>query len=325
MLLFGLLSYVIVNNDLLLIINSFLDSIFSFVTFIYKLLLTDGTYDCDTHKSHNRWEKNIGYSILKDKYNMPKQLLLTDPIHKLPSGFQYPIVLKPTNKGGGLDVITDIVDDDDLFTTSSNLIKKYKKIVIENQIMNKRECRVLIHKKLGHFSVTERVPVILVGDGIHTVEFLVNKFENDNKNNKQLFDPVIIDNRIIDRNLIPAKNQKVRINNRKNFCLGNIAKLIPKNTIHPDNIKLFYNIIKDIDSSFNGLDILFDDLSVSHKKLPIYLLETNFCPGYIDKEKLIDLESIRETIYTKIFTSLLFINIGLYYTIPEMYDPRLIA
>jgi hypothetical protein len=296
------------------------------IIFIYNLLLTDGTYDCDTHKSHNRWEKNIGYSILHNKYNMPKQLLLTNPIHKLPSGFQYPVVLKPTNKGGGQDVITDIIDDDDLFTTSSSLIKKYKKIVIENQIMNKRECRVLIHKKLGHFSVTERVPITLVGDGIHTVEFLVNKFENDNKHNKHLhYETVIIDDRIIDRKLIPVNGQKVRINNRKNFCLGNIAKPIPKNTIHPDNIRLFYNIMKDIDSSFNGIDILFDDLSVSYKKLPFYLLETNFCPSYNGKKNLINIESVRENIYTKIFASLLFINIGLYYTISEMYDTRLIT
>lgn len=281
-------------------------------------------YDCYSHNTHDRWKKNVGYNLLKDKYALPKQQLLLSPINYLPDGFKYPVVLKPTDQGKGRDVYTDINTDKELFIISTKLLSYYKDIVLENQILNKRECRVLINTKVGHISITERLPIAVTGNGINNIKELVkiqNKKNKKRKNHYNDYHAIIIDERIVDKNTIPKLGEFVIVNNRKNSSLGGDIRIMDIKKVHPDNIKLFYNILDDIGSTHNGLDILFDDLSVSHKIKPIYLLETNFCPG-LNKKRIMSPEfaSARHSFYAYTGIGLLLLNAILSYTNPSQYS-----
>ena len=288
------------------------------IILIYKLWLYYVKYDCENHKSHDRWKKDVTYMLLKDKYNMTNQITLFKSISKLPTGFNYPVVLKPIDMGQGYDVFTDIYDDLELKLLSSRLIKKYKTIVLENQVLNKRECRVLINTKVNHFSITERLPIEIIGDGVNDIEFLVRHQNKINKlkiNHYNDYHKIIIDDRIIDKKKIPYLNERVLVNNRKNSSLGGDIKIMDVSKVHSDNIKLFYNIMEDINSTHNGLDILFDDLSVSYKVLPIILLEVNFCPGYNEKRLWnAEFDTGRYSLYKTILGGLLIFNTVYFFT-----------
>ena len=105
------------------------------------------------------------------------------------------------------------------------------------------------------------------------------------------------------------------VNNRKNSSLGGDIKIMDVSKVHSDNIKLFYNIMEDINSTHNGLDILFDDLSVSYKVLPIILLEVNFCPGYNEKRLWnAEFDTGRYSLYKTILGGLLIFNTVYFFT-----------
>jgi D-alanine-D-alanine ligase-like ATP-grasp enzyme len=257
--------------------------------------------ECSNTKTHDRWKKDVGYAILHKKYRMTKQASHLFPIKDLPEGFKFPIVLKPVDGGRGDDVYTDINTNEELYQISKKLLSKFDKIVLENQIIGMRECRVLIHKKLNHISITERLPITVTGDGKNNIFQLVAILDNKNKKEKNKyndFHKTIIDERIVNPINIPKKNEVVLINNRKNSSLGGDIRFINIKDVHPDNIKLFYSMLRDIDSTFNGLDILFYDLSISHKKSHILLLETNFCPGWNEKRIFSpEFKSARQSFY----------------------------
>lgn len=274
---------------------------------VYMLWMYYTKIECISGKNKEMRKKDITYELLHKKYNMTKQITIYNPIKKLPHGFVYPVVLKPTDGSLGKHVYTDINDNDELLSISKKLLKNNKMIILENQIQNMRECRVLIHKKLNHISITERLPITVIGDGIHTIKELVtakNKMKMNMKNSNNDYHRIIIDDRIVDKNNIPYKNETVLVNNRKNSSLGGDIRLIDIKDVHPDNIQLFNDILFDINSNFNGLDIMFCDLSVSHKKRPIILLETNFCPG-LNKKRIYkkEFKTVRHSLYKILFGS----------------------
>jgi D-alanine-D-alanine ligase-like ATP-grasp enzyme len=262
------------------------------------------TADCTFRFFNDRHTKDKGYEILHKKYNMPKQMTLTREIQALPHGFVFPVVLKPVNASQGTDVYMDI-NALELHQISKALLTKYKKIVIENQISGFKECRVLVNTTYNYMTVTERLPISVVGDGIHSIEQLANK-PNNQKNNDH--HKIVIDDRYVDRKRIPINGETVVVNNRRNTSLGGKINILDMNTVHPDNIQMFKEMTKDIGSSFNGLDIFYIDLSVSHKQLPIILLETNFCPG-INKTQIFtdQFAPIRYSLYKSLaFVSLVY-------------------
>ena len=74
-------------------------------------------------------------------------------------------------------------------------------------------------------------------------------------------------------------------------------------------------MVKDIGSTFNGLDILFYDLSISHKKSPVILLETNFCPGWNKKRVFSpEFKSARYSFYSTLIKSIFLYSI-IYFSI----------
>ena len=102
--------------------------------------------------------------------------------------------------------------------------------------------------------------------------------------------------------------------------LGGDIKIMDVSTVHADNIKLFYDIMLDIGSTHNGLDILFDDLTVSHKKSPIYILETNFCPGLNEKRFMKpEFATTRYSLYTTMGVGLILANLFLHHIDPFLY------
>lgn len=262
---------------------------------IYNILLIIYLFNgCFLTFFHNRWKKNTAYDLLKNKYNMSKQLYREKPINKLPEILSYPVVLKPVDSGKGNDVYMDVNTNFELQKISFMLIKKYGCFVIEEQVNGYKEARVLIDNRFNDLSITRRLDISLTGDGYKTLEEL-SKIKSFQCNND--YHPVVIDERLVDKKYIPKNGETVVVNKRRNSSLGGKVEIIDINKVHPENIKIFKKILIDIKSSFNGLDIFYKDLSKPYNESGIMLLETNFCPG-INKKRLFskDFQNVRNFI-----------------------------
>ena len=237
--------------------------------------------------------KDTVYEKLNKKYNMTKQIKINIEnlskkskknselfnIKEISNYLNEPLVVKPVAGLKGKDVYTDVTFDE-LYKIISNLMKskkalRNKYVIIEEQVLGFNEARVLLTRDFKDITVLKRLPITVIGDGISTVEQLAKNAPKKTKVNNY---KIVIDDRIVDRYRIPSKNEIVLVNNKRNISQGADGYYITD--IHPDNKKLFFDIAKDLNVNFTGLDIFYIDLSISHKELPIILLEANACPGF---------------------------------------------
>jgi glutathione synthase/RimK-type ligase-like ATP-grasp enzyme len=253
--------------------------------------------------STNDTTKEYAYKTLSNVISMPKQLTLYKPIKILPKGFRFPIVLKPDDGSQGRNIYTNIMDNSHLYVLSKLLLNGNKKIIMENQIMNMRECRILIDTRINHLSIMEKKYMTVVGDGINTI-FELAKKKSKSKSDKRF--SIKLDKNVVNINDIPNKGHPVIVNYKRNASLGADGYYINPKTVHPDNIKLFYTLLDKMNNYKLGIDLLFHDLSISHTKSPIILIEVNACPGF-DKKRLFKKEF--KTAIHPLYTLLGFVNL----------------
>jgi glutathione synthase/RimK-type ligase-like ATP-grasp enzyme len=253
--------------------------------------------------STNDTTKEYAYKTLSNVIRMPKQLTLYKPIKILPKGFRFPIVLKPDDGSKGHNVYTNIMDNSHLYVLSKLLLNENKRIIMENQIMNMRECRILIDKRLNHFSIMEKKYITVTGNGINTIHELSKK-KSKTKSDKRF--SIKLDKNIVNINDIPIKGQTIIVNYKRNASLGADGSYINPKIVHPDNIKLFYTLLDKMNNYKLGIDLLFHDLSISHTKSPIMLIEVNACPGF-DKKRLFKKEF--KTAITPLYVLLGIVNL----------------
>ena len=98
------------------------------------------------------------------------------------------------------------------------------------------------NKTQNIFSVFERLPITIVGDGKSTINNIVKKINNT----REKINKIIIDDKLANVNEILRKDEIKLVNNKRNYCQGSILKIIPTNTLHDDNIKYVYTLLDDL-------------------------------------------------------------------------------
>ncbi|WFA09865.1 cyanophycin synthetase [Tissierella sp. Yu-01] len=249
--------------------------------------LTDSTSGISIDISCN---KQITKQLLNEN-NIPTPL--GDMAHTIEDALDiaqyigYPVVIKPLDGNQGKGVVLNVRNSQEL-EDNYHIPLKYSDCVIVEKCITGSDYRVLvINNKVS--AVAERKPPEVIGDGIHTIEELVD-LENKNElrgngHEKPLtrirLDTIAI-NYLYKNNLyeyyIPKAGERIRLRGNGNLSTGGSA-IDCTGMIHPENEKLAIKAAKIIGLDIAGIDMIANDISKPLEECGGAVIEVNTAPG----------------------------------------------
>jgi glutathione synthase/RimK-type ligase-like ATP-grasp enzyme len=254
--------------------------------------------ECITKSYKKHFNTLDAIKLVKDKYNtsailtkngipVPKftKINSNDNIKNIlnlmnKSKIYFPIVLKPINGTFGIDVITNIDNEEELIESISSLKQKYKELMLETQVRG--DCYRIFVFNNKVIDVIKREKPYVIGDGIHTVSELIDK-RNKEQEKMGLFQTKNVSNLFIIKqgftlDTILDDKVKVYISNVINMHNGARISRIPLDTIPQKNIDMFINTNKFLKISCSGIDYLSDDITIEYDINDGKVLEVNGTP-----------------------------------------------
>lgn len=200
-----------------------------------------------------------------------------------------PWVIKPANQTRGKNVIVKIKTRKKLKRVASQLLKKYRYLIVEQFIRGSDFRLLMLENKL--LGAVERIPPRIKGDGKQTIKQLIEMAnKKERKREAKSFGPFLKKIKVdleVKRCLasqglkfssIPKKDQLVRVRQNANFSTGGATKDVTKQ-VHPDNIKIARRAIKALGLQFGGVDIITKDISRPITKNKGKIIEINGIPA----------------------------------------------
>lgn len=208
-------------------------------------------------------------------------------IERLLHGLSFPLVVKPTRDTGvGYDVICNIQTPEELIKAMKNRFKRHGLVSIEEFHKGLNSYRVLVfqHKVIG---VTQRFPAAVIGDGIHTIEELIQMQNMQRKELKKTVSLGLIkvDDeyriRLKELNLslktIPKDKEQVRLcytcNSTRGGTMVSLGKQICK-----ENAKLLSAASRALNLKIVGFDVLCEDIMMPIETSRGIIVEANHNP-----------------------------------------------
>ncbi|AIS53582.1 cyanophycin synthetase CphA [Thermoanaerobacter kivui] len=199
----------------------------------------------------------------------------------------YPVAIKPYDGNQGKGVHLNITIKEEVTIAYRNA-RNYSDLVIVEKNIKGRHYRVLV---VGEkvVAVAERFPAHVIGDGIHTIQELV-EIENKNplrgKGHEKPLTKITIDaiskmtlkRQGFELEDIPKKGQKVFLRESANLSTGGIA-IDRTEDIHPYNIEIAIRAAKAIGLDIAGIDITMEDIRKPLTKENGAIIEINASPG----------------------------------------------
>ena len=190
---------------------------------------------------------------------------------------EFPCVLKPVDGMQGKDVNTFIKNKDQYNNILENLLNKYDKVMMENQVYGDNYRIFVFNNEI--MDVIKREQPFIVGDGTKDVETLIIE-KNNKQKEKHLFPTKNIDYNFIkeqgyDKNSIVDKNKKIFITNTINFHNGANPVRIDLNSIPQKNKDIFIKAHKLIKLDCSGIDYMSNDITVPYDENKGHIIEIN--------------------------------------------------
>lgn len=240
-------------------------------------------------------ERNIpvpnGISLkIKDLQSMLRSPnILRKHVQDKTNNLKYPLIVKPENDTCGNGVITAIPNFDTLFSIvkdyASNTTKK-SNLIIEEQLRGIAYRILYVNGKL--LDICARESPKIVGDGQSTVVEIVDEYNKDllNTNIKSVVQyPIRINDPLIKmhgkiRNDILKEGEELEIDNVLSYGNGSKTYAIPLDKMHPDNRKMFDDLLNssEFDSKCLGIDFISHDISIPYYENGAAVLEFNSNP-----------------------------------------------
>jgi len=206
----------------------------------------------------------------------------------------FPVVVKPVAGHKGQGVTTGIESEDEVRKAFNKITasaeaegQKFVGALVQQQVYGTDHRLLAVGGKF--VAALERVPAYVDGDGVNTIEKLI-EIENDlvirldnarsplckiktDDNLKEFLKP-----QNLSLSYVPKKNEKITLRRVANISAGGVSiNVTPK--IHPDNVQL----VEDIAGYFNvkclGRDVLSADISKSWRDGNFGIIEINAGPG----------------------------------------------
>ncbi|MEO6915831.1 MAG: cyanophycin synthetase, partial [Chitinophagaceae bacterium] len=200
----------------------------------------------------------------------------------------YPAVIKPIDGNHGKGATTNINNWEQALKALADA-QVYSRSIIYEKFITGFDFRVLVinHKFI---CAALRTPASITGDGIHTIQWLVDETNKDPKrgygHEKVLtqikidgFTQKMLDDRQYTLETVPAAEEFILLKPTANLSTGGTSTDVT-DEVHPVNIFLAERIARIVDLDICGIDIMAPDL-----KSPLFenggaVLEVNAAPGF---------------------------------------------
>ncbi|MDA8235799.1 MAG: cyanophycin synthetase [Clostridia bacterium] len=199
----------------------------------------------------------------------------------------YPVVVKPFNGNQGKGVSLNLTNSVEVRKAYQLAAELSNKIIIEKYIPG-RHYRVLV---VGDrvVAVSERIPAMVVGDGLHTINQLIELVNEDplrgEGHEKPLtkikIDPVVIINlarKGLSLDDIPPAGVQIFLRENANLSTGGTA-IDVTDLIHPTNVQLALRAVKLIGLDVAGVDLVTQDIRRPITGANGAIIEVNAAPG----------------------------------------------
>src|SRR3954463_11954845 len=200
----------------------------------------------------------------------------------------YPVVVKPYNANHGRGISIHLTAAEQVRTAFDIAREHSRSVIVESFIAGEDHRMLVINGEL--VAVAKRVPGHVVGDGVHTIEQLVELVNQDPRrgvgHEKVLtrleFDhqaEVLLGRKGYTRESVPAAGEKVFLRSTGNLSTGGTATDLT-DLVHPDNIAMAVRAVKAIGLDVGGVDFLTSDVTESYKDIGGAICEVNAAPGF---------------------------------------------
>lgn len=237
---------------------------------------------CDKEDTKNLLE-SFGIPVPKGRivYNEQELRAAVDRIG-------YPLVLKPVNGNHGRGATTNIQDWETAVQAFA-LAQRHSKGVIAETFIQGYDYRLLV-VNYRFVAAAKRTPAMVVGDGISTIQALIDK-ENTNPKrgygHENVLTLITVDdmtrNILKDKgltleNILPA-GEELYLKTTANLSTGGTATDVT-DLVHPYNVFMAERITRIIGLDICGIDVMAPDISVPINENGGAVLEVNAAPGF---------------------------------------------
>ncbi len=202
----------------------------------------------------------------------------------------YPVVLKPLDGNHGRGVCINLVTEKEVreFYSIAERESRNGAVIVESFITGKDYRILVVNNQI--VAVAERVPAHVVGDGIHTVQELIDITNSDPRRgvgHEKILTRIVVDlqtSEVLERqgiglDEIPAEAQFVQLKLTGNMSTGGTS-IDRTDDIHSDNIEIARQAAMVVGLDIAGIDFIADDISVSVRQAGGAICEVNAGPGF---------------------------------------------
>ncbi|GEM47863.1 cyanophycin synthetase [Deinococcus cellulosilyticus] len=200
----------------------------------------------------------------------------------------YPLVTKPLDGNHGRGVTLDVSSDETLEWGFEQARLHSEEVILEQQFRG-RDYRILVvGGKL--VAAAERVPAHVVGDGVHTIEELMERVNRDprrGEGHEKVLTRLTMDDLVVHHLAragfapvsVPAESEVVFLRETANLSTGGTA-IDRTDEVHPENRRMFERAARSVGLDVAGLDVIAPDISKPIRKTGGGIIEVNACPGF---------------------------------------------
>ena len=200
----------------------------------------------------------------------------------------YPVVVKPFNANHGRGITIHITTVEEVRAAFEVAREHSRSVIVESFITGDDHRMLVIDGRL--IAVSKRIPGHVVGDGVHTIEELVEEVNQDPRrgigHEKVLtrlnFDhqaETMLERKGYTRSSVPADGERVFLRSTGNLSTGGTATDLT-DVVHPDNIEMATRAVRAIGLDVGGVDFLSTDITESYKEVGGAICEINAAPGF---------------------------------------------
>jgi cyanophycin synthetase len=200
----------------------------------------------------------------------------------------FPVVVKPYNGNHGRGVSLDLRDTERVREAFRKAREHSRAVVVESFVQGHDHRMLVVAGRL--IAVAQRIPGHVVGDGVHTIEQLVERANADPRRglgHEKVLTRIELDDQaarcLRDKGYapttVPPDGEMVALRLTGNLSTGGTA-IDVTDVVHPDNAEMAVRAIQAIGLDVGGVDFLTTNIAASYKDIGGAICEVNAAPGF---------------------------------------------
>ena len=199
----------------------------------------------------------------------------------------YPVVVKPNSGMKGIAISIGLTDAEGVSAAFAQAHKYDPRVVVEGFVEGDDHRMLVVDGEL--IAVVKRVPAHVVGDGVHTIEELVDEVNRDPRRGigfanllvrleKDAETKRMLAEKGYTGKTVPEKGETVPLRRTANISTGGTAVDMTAR-VHPDNRDMAVRAVEALGLDVAGVDFLTPDISRSYRDVGGAICEVNITPG----------------------------------------------